>query len=132
MPALSSTMTECKIVSWVKAEGDKLSKGESDMDVDTFYDGFLAAIIVDEAAVASAIALLAETQSEIAQAKSKATTSSPSPPPSPVSDSPPAVEIAAASKAPAAEGGKRIVASPYANVELGGVEGSGPMGRICR
>jgi hypothetical protein len=27
MPALSSTMTEGKIVSWVKNEGDKLSKG---------------------------------------------------------------------------------------------------------
>ena len=27
MPALSSTMTEGKIVSWVKSEGDKLSKG---------------------------------------------------------------------------------------------------------
>ena len=29
MPALSSTMTEGKIVSWLKTEGDKLSKGES-------------------------------------------------------------------------------------------------------
>ncbi|GMY10742.1 dihydrolipoyllysine-residue acetyltransferase component 5 of pyruvate dehydrogenase complex, chloroplastic [Fagus crenata] len=26
MPALSSTMTEGKIVSWIKSEGDKLSK----------------------------------------------------------------------------------------------------------
>ncbi|KAI3759088.1 hypothetical protein L6452_06663 [Arctium lappa] len=61
MPTLSSTMTEGKIVSWVKSEGDKLSKGE----------------------------------------------------------------------------GKRIVASPYAkklakelNIDLSGVVGSGPMGRI--
>ncbi|CAM8886021.1 unnamed protein product [Rhodiola kirilowii] len=47
MPALSSTMTEGKIVSWIKSEGDVLSKGESvvvvesdkaDMDVETFYD----------------------------------------------------------------------------------------------
>ncbi|KAF8376986.1 hypothetical protein HHK36_030358 [Tetracentron sinense] len=74
MPALSSTMTEGKIVSWVKSEGDKLSKGESvvvvesdkaDMDVETFYDDYLAAIMVDEggvAAVGSAIAFLAETE----------------------------------------------------------------------
>ncbi|GKV32312.1 hypothetical protein SLEP1_g40927 [Rubroshorea leprosula] len=57
MPALSSTMTEGKIVSWVKSEGDKLSKGESvvfvesdkaDMDVETFHDGFLAGIMVEE------------------------------------------------------------------------------------
>lgn len=84
MPALSSTMTEGKIVSWVKSEGDKLSKGESvvvvesdkaDMDVETFYDGYLAAIMVDEggvAAVGSAIGLLAETEEEIQMAKDKA------------------------------------------------------------
>lgn len=61
MPALSSTMTEGKIVSWIKSEGDKLSKGDSvvvvesdkaDMDVETFYDGILAKIIVDEGSVA--------------------------------------------------------------------------------
>ena len=28
MPALSSTMTEGKIVSWLKAPGDKVKKGE--------------------------------------------------------------------------------------------------------
>lgn len=76
MPALSSTMTEGKIVSWIKSEGDKLSKGDSvvvvesdkaDMDVETFYDGILAKIIVDEGSVApvgSAIALLAESEEE--------------------------------------------------------------------
>ncbi|MFS7905772.1 putative dihydrolipoyllysine-residue acetyltransferase [Helianthus anomalus] len=55
MPTLSSTMTEGKIVSWIKLEGDVLSKGESvvvvvesDMDVETFYDGILAAIVVPE------------------------------------------------------------------------------------
>ncbi|ONK68699.1 uncharacterized protein A4U43_C05F14960 [Asparagus officinalis] len=74
MPALSSTMTEGKIVSWIKSEGDKLSKGESiivvesdkaDMDVETFYDGYLASIMVEEGGVApvgSAIALLVETE----------------------------------------------------------------------
>ncbi|XP_050363999.1 dihydrolipoyllysine-residue acetyltransferase component 5 of pyruvate dehydrogenase complex, chloroplastic [Argentina anserina] len=152
MPALSSTMTEGKIVSWVKSEGDKLSKGESvvvvesdkaDMDVETFYDGYLASIMVEEGGIApvgSAIALLAETQDEIAEAKAKASSSSsPPPPPSP----PPPVSITtpenAAPKlaAAASEGGRRIVASPYAKklakeleVELAGVVGTGPMGRI--
>lgn len=169
MPALSSTMTEGKIVSWVKSEGDKLSKGESvvvvesdkaDMDVETFYDGYLAAIMVEEggvAAVGSAIALLAETEDEIAEARSKANTSPSSSPPSPTAaaaapeKSVGAPEKAAPVKAaatvtvakmassvhPASEGGKRIVASPYAkklakelNVDLGNVVGSGPMGRI--
>lgn len=160
MPALSSTMTEGKIVSWVKSEGDKLNKGESvvvvesdkaDMDVETFYDGYLAAIMVEEGGVApvgSAIALLAETEDEIADARAKAsgaTSPSPSPPP-PVSEAdkvsasapPPKVVSASASAVhPASEGGKRVVASPYAKklakelkLDLAALVGSGPMGRI--
>ncbi|GFP81356.1 dihydrolipoyllysine-residue acetyltransferase component 5 of pyruvate dehydrogenase complex chloroplastic [Phtheirospermum japonicum] len=171
MPALSSTMTEGKIVSWIKSEGDKLAKGESvvvvesdkaDMDVESFYDGYLAAIFVDEglsAAVGSTIALLAETEEEIALAQSKKS-SSPAPSsspaaenadapqvfdemPSPVSSSPsppPAVKASGAlgsAAHPASDGGKRIVASPYAKklakelgVDLKGVIGSGPNGRV--
>ncbi|MEO1591079.1 MAG: biotin/lipoyl-containing protein, partial [Cyanobacteria bacterium J06632_22] len=56
MPALSSTMTEGKIVSWSKAAGDKVDKGETivivesdkaDMDVESFYEGFLATIVIE-------------------------------------------------------------------------------------
>ncbi|CAE5959232.1 unnamed protein product [Arabidopsis arenosa] len=165
MPALSSTMTEGKIVSWVKSEGDKLNKGESvvvvesdkaDMDVETFYDGYLAAIMVEEGGVApvgSAIALLAETEDEIADAKAKASGGSgggdSKAPPTAAIEAPVAVEkkiaappvsvkaVAASAVHPASEGGKRIVASPYAKklakelkVELAGLVGSGPMGRI--
>lgn len=168
MPALSSTMTEGKIVSWVKSEGDKLSKGESvvvvesdkaDMDVETFYDGYLAAIMVEEggvASVGSAIALLAESEAEIAEAKAKANSSSSSSSSSPPAATAPEPQVetaaenvasvavpkptpvaAVASKHPASEGGKRIVASPYAKklakelkVDLGRIVGSGPLGRI--
>ncbi|WP_310489266.1 biotin/lipoyl-containing protein, partial [Chamaesiphon sp. VAR_69_metabat_338] len=84
MPALSSTMTEGKIVSWQKSPGDKVSKGEivvvvesdkADMDVETFYEGFIAIIIVqagESAPVGSAIALVAETEAEIETAKQQA------------------------------------------------------------
>ncbi|XP_023536346.1 dihydrolipoyllysine-residue acetyltransferase component 5 of pyruvate dehydrogenase complex, chloroplastic-like [Cucurbita pepo subsp. pepo] len=169
MPALSSTMTEGKIVSWIKTEGDKLAKGESvvvvesdkaDMDVETFYDGYLAAIMVDEGGVApvgSAIALLAETEDEISVAKSRAAnpssaSASASASASPASEKIPenvgtataapvavakAAPVVVASTHPASEGGKRIVASPYAkklakelNVELATVVGTGPLGRI--
>lgn len=164
MPALSSTMTEGKIVSWVKSEGDKLSKGESvvvvesdkaDMDVETFYDGYLAAIMVEEGGVAtvgSAIALLAETEEEISEARSKASASSPPPAATPVQEKVaeeivtapvaaavqmPVKTVAASSLHPASEGGKRIVASPYAKklakelkVDLMNVVGSGPLGRV--
>lgn len=162
-------MTEGKIVSWIKSEGDKLSKGDSvvvvesdkaDMDVETFYDGILAAIVVEEgdvAAVGSPIAFLAETEEEIELAKSKALSSSssssssstssspapaptptPTPTPAPVESQPKKVFAAAVlSKHPASEGGKRVVASPYAKklakelkVELGQIIGTGPSGRV--
>ncbi|KAF8378462.1 hypothetical protein HHK36_029802 [Tetracentron sinense] len=153
MPALSSTMTEGKIVSWVKSEGDVLSKGESvvvvesdkaDMDVETFYDGILAAIVVGEgetAPVGAPIGLLAETEDEIAEAKAQASskTASPSPPPVP-SPSPPVAEAPLPVKvvsAPIPDGPRKIVATPYAKklakqhkIDIGSVIGTGPLGRI--
>eukprot|EP00850_Spirogloea_muscicola_P013584 SM000093S24395 [mRNA] locus=s93:65321:68193:- [translate_table: standard] len=104
-------MTEGKIVSWAKSEGDKVNKGESvvvvesdkaDMDVETFYAGILAAIVVGEGEVApvgSAIAIVAETEDEVPEAKARASkgggsaaaavqTAPPPPPPPP----PPASE----------------------------------------
>lgn len=84
MPALSSTMTEGKIVSWLKGPGDKVSKGESvvvvesdkaDMDVESFNDGILGAIVIPEGGVANVgdpIAFIAETADDMEEAKSKA------------------------------------------------------------
>ncbi|XBH90708.1 hypothetical protein VPH35_082296 [Triticum aestivum] len=140
MPALSSTMTEGKIVAWNAAEGDRLAKGDpvvvvesdkADMDVETFHDGFLAAVLVpagESAPVGSAIALLAESEEEIPLARSQAAnfsssaaasppapqetvaqeTSPAPPPPAPVAVSAPALP------SPATQGGARVVASPYA------------------
>jgi pyruvate/2-oxoglutarate dehydrogenase complex dihydrolipoamide acyltransferase (E2) component len=84
MPALSSTMTEGKIVSWLKSPGDKITKGEAvvvvesdkaDMDVEAFTAGFLGGIVIAEGGVASVgepIAYVAETESELEEAKAKA------------------------------------------------------------
>lgn len=83
MPALSSTMTEGKIVEWLKSPGDKVERGETvvvvesdkaDMDVESFNEGFLASILVpagESAPVGSTIALLAETEAEIATAQAQ-------------------------------------------------------------
>ena len=83
MPALSSTMTEGKIVAWVKSPGDKVEKGETvvvvesdkaDMDVESFYEGYLAAIVVaagETAPVGAAIALVVETEAEMPPLNSK-------------------------------------------------------------
>ncbi len=153
MPALSSTMTEGKIVSWVKSPGDKVAKGETvvvvesdkaDMDVESFYDGYLATILVEagqEAPVGAAIAFVAETQEEIAQAQQKAPSSpqkSPEPS-SPQKEEPAAATVTARVAAPPSSNGRsnRIVASPRAKklakqlgIALNTVEGSGPYGRI--
>ncbi|MDF0553465.1 dihydrolipoamide acetyltransferase family protein [Kamptonema sp. UHCC 0994] len=153
MPALSSTMTEGKIVSWVKSPGDKVEKGETvvvvesdkaDMDVESFYEGFLAIIIVaagDVAPVGAAIALVAETEAEIEKAQQQATSA-----PVKVAAAPaqsPATPAAAVASAPAAlqespnRRNGRSVASPRARklakelkVDLSSLQGSGPHGRI--
>ena len=119
MPALSSTMTEGKIVSWLKGEGEQISKGEAvvvvesdkaDMDVETFYDGYLAYIAVPDgemATVGAPIAFVAETEAEIAEAKAKAAAAggaapAPAPPaPEPAAAAPPPPAPAAAAPAPA-------------------------------
>lgn len=164
MPALSSTMTEGKIVSWVKSPGDKVEKGETvvvvesdkaDMDVESFYEGYLATIVVpaDQVVpVGAAIALIAETQDEIEQAKQQAasltTGGSATAAASGASQSTSADSTGTASSvngsaqaqaetSPAASKNGRIIASPRARklakefkVDLDTVRGSGPHGRI--
>ncbi|CRY91508.1 Pyruvate dehydrogenase complex, dihydrolipoamideacyltransferase (E2) component [Synechococcus sp. WH 8103] len=163
MPALSSTMTEGKIVEWLKQPGDKVGRGESvlvvesdkaDMDVESFQDGYLAAVLMpagSTAPVGETIGLIVETEAEIADAQAKATSaapaaSAPAPTPAPAAVQAPAPTPAptqapaapapvAASAAPVANG--RVVASPRAKklasqmgVDLSTVRGSGPHGRI--
>jgi len=86
MPALSSTMKEGKVVSWLKGEGDSVEAGEAimvvesdkaDMDVEAFEDGFIAAIITEEgeaANVGSPVALIAANEADIPALKSYAAT----------------------------------------------------------
>ncbi|KAL2667402.1 hypothetical protein AAZV13_01G066500 [Glycine max] len=143
MPALSSTMTEGKIVSWVKSEGDVLSKGDSvvvvesdkaDMDVETFYNGILAVIVVAEgqtAPVGAPIGLLAETEAEVAEAMAAAN-SAPTPPPKASDTSPAPAPAPEVSDSP-----RKAVATPYAKklakqhkVNIGSVVGTGPFGRV--
>ncbi len=147
MPALSSTMTEGKIVSWVKSPGEKVSKGETvlvvesdkaDMDVESFYDGYLAVILVEagqEAPVGEAIAYIAETEEEIelAKAQGKTAAAAPSKPVEIPEIAPPPVSIPVA----AVKDNGRLVASPRAKklakelkVDLKTLVGSGPHGRI--
>ena len=155
MPALSSTMTEGKIVEWTKSPGDKVEKGETvlvvesdkaDMDVESFNEGYLAAIIVEagkEAPVGSAIALVAETEAEIEEAKKQAAShqggaSAPTEAAPIAVTAPPTVEQSSLSaNSNGSNGSGRLVASPRAKklakqfgVDLKTLQGSGPYGRI--
>ena len=162
MPALSSTMTEGKIVEWLKKPGDRVGRGESvlvvesdkaDMDVESFNEGFLAAVLMpagSTAPVGETIGLVVETEAEIAAAQAQApaapaAAAAPAPvaaavavaPVAPAVVAPPAqvaVPVPVAAGAPAAG---RLMASPRAKklasqlgVALGSVRGSGPNGRI--
>ncbi|MFZ4803992.1 MAG: dihydrolipoamide acetyltransferase family protein [Synechococcus lacustris] len=141
MPALSSTMTEGKIVEWLKQPGDRVERGESvlvvesdkaDMDVESFEAGFLGAVLLpagSSAPVGDTIGLVVETEAELQELQAKgapaaapavaaavvpvaAPVAAPLPVAAPVAV---AVETPAAPAAPAPAGdGNRVVASPRA------------------
>mmetsp|Transcript_9382 Transcript_9382/g.13486 ORF Transcript_9382/g.13486 Transcript_9382/m.13486 type:complete len:657 (+) Transcript_9382:137-2107(+) len=153
MPALSSTMKEGKVVSWLKSEGDPISAGDAimvvesdkaDMDVEAFEDGFLAAIITEEGetgAVGAPVALIAAEESDIPtlQAYAASLSGAPAPAAATATATPAAAAApkAAAAAVPASASGDRVVASPLAKkkaeelgVNLSSVVGTGPNGRI--
>merc|ERR1719163_1773824 len=105
MPALSSTMTEGKISQWLMGEGDKVESGDmvlvvesdkADMDVESYEEGYIAKILVAEgesAPVGSPVAILVDTEDEIAAAASGA---APAAAPAPAAAEPAAPAAAAA------------------------------------
>ncbi|MCP9794526.1 dihydrolipoamide acetyltransferase family protein [Synechococcus lacustris] len=157
MPALSSTMTEGKIVEWLKQPGDRVERGESvlvvesdkaDMDVESFEAGFLGAVLLpagSTAPVGETIGLVVETEAELENLRANGT-ATPSPTATPTATAPPAAvppptpapEVNVEPKAEvAAVGANRVIASPRARklaqqlgVKLEGLKGSGPHGRL--
>ncbi|MCP9826741.1 dihydrolipoamide acetyltransferase family protein [Synechococcus sp. EJ6-Ellesmere] len=113
MPALSSTMTEGKIVEWLKKPGDRVERGESvlvvesdkaDMDVEAFQEGFLASVLLPSggtAPVGETIGLIVETEAEIAAVQASAPAAPAAAPVAPAPAEAPA-SVAAAVPAPAA------------------------------
>ena len=163
-------MTEGKIVEWLKKPGDKVERGESvlvvesdkaDMDVESFNEGYLAAVLMPAggtAPVGETIALIVETEAEIAEVAAKApavpaspSSAAPAPAAKPEAPAPaapvpvaapspvaaPGPVVAVAVSAPASTASGRVVASPRAKklasqlgVALEALRGSGPHGRI--
>jgi pyruvate dehydrogenase E2 component (dihydrolipoamide acetyltransferase) len=144
MPALSSTMTEGKIVQWLKKPGERVERGESvlvvesdkaDMDVESFQEGYLAVVLVEAggtAPVGDTIGLIAESEAEIADVQAQAQAQAAAapapaapaavpPPAAPVVHAPVAAPVAPALPAPAvvaqaapAVADGRVVATPRA------------------
>ena len=153
MPALSSTMTEGKIVEWLKQPGDRVERGESvlvvesdkaDMDVESFEAGFLGAVLLpagSTAPVGETIGLVVDTEAELENLRANGT-ATPSPTATPsavlVPTPSPAPEVKVEPKAEiVAVGANRVIASPRARklaqqlgVKLEGLQGSGPHGRL--
>lgn len=153
MPKLSDTMTEGTLLKWRKKEGDKVEVGDviaevetdkATMEMEAFDDGILHQFLVKEGAkvaIGSHIALLlnkgeqppVDGAAPAAEAKAPAASAPKTAAPAPATAAAPA---AAPAKAATASGG-RVKASPLAKkiaaskgVDLGGVTGSGPGGRI--
>jgi pyruvate dehydrogenase E2 component (dihydrolipoyllysine-residue acetyltransferase) len=149
MPRLSDQMEEATVIKWLKQPGDQVTRGEPLVEVETDkatmvyeaeFDGVLDEIVVDEGSTAALGATIA---------RASGTGPSPSPQPAPA----PALAAAVTSEGDsqsgtahttavgAGNGSKagRSRATPVARrlaaelgVELAGVEGTGPGGRIVR
>jgi pyruvate dehydrogenase E2 component (dihydrolipoamide acetyltransferase) len=157
MEALSPTMEEGKVLSWLKREGDTVSSGEVLAEVETDKavmelqargSGVLRKILAGDGAtveVGSIVGIIAAADEDIGSLL-QAGSSKQAPPPAeaakpeasrtpPKPESPPTT--AATTTAPPSAG--RVKASPLARrlaedrgLELSGVSGSGPGGRIVK
>jgi pyruvate dehydrogenase E2 component (dihydrolipoamide acetyltransferase) len=154
MPALSPTMTEGNLAKWLKKEGDKVSSGdilaeiETDkaiMEVEAIDDGIIGKIIVpagtNSVAVNQLIALILEEGEDASLLDKYTSNSNLSNLIKPTPESAKVVEIikSATQTITSTATDKRIMASPLAkriasdkNIDLAGIAGSGPHGRIIR
>jgi pyruvate dehydrogenase E2 component (dihydrolipoamide acetyltransferase) len=158
MPALSPTMEEGNLAKWHVKVGDKIESGQviaeietdkATMEVEAVDEGEIAEILVPEGAEGVKVnAVIARLKDEGGAAKPSP---APAPAPAPKAEATPTPAAAAPAPAPAPapaaapaekpappqSSGDRVFASPLAKrlaeqkgVDLKGVQGSGPHGRI--
>jgi pyruvate dehydrogenase E2 component (dihydrolipoamide acetyltransferase) len=161
MPALSPTMTEGTLAKWLKGEGDSVKSGDilaeietdkATMEVEAVDEGVLGKIMIAEGSegvpVNTVIAVLLEEGEDASaldgmDAAPAPAAAPPAPEPAPQAaaapQAPTPAPSAAPAAAPAASTGERIFASPLARrmaeqagLDLTGVGGSGPNGRIVK
>jgi pyruvate dehydrogenase E2 component (dihydrolipoamide acetyltransferase) len=149
MPALSPTMEEGTLARWLVKVGDKVASGDvmaeietdkATMEFEAVDEGVIAEILVPEGSegvkVGAVIARLAVEGEEAAPAPSAAPAPAPSAAPAPAPAAAPAPAPAAEAPAPAADG---PAATPTARklaeasgIDLAGLTGTGPKGKITR
>jgi pyruvate dehydrogenase E2 component (dihydrolipoamide acetyltransferase) len=156
MPKGSDTMTDGKVLKWLKNEGDAISTGDAiveietdkvNMEVEAMGAGILRKIIVPAGSavpVGELMGVIAKPDEDItailaAGSAPKADASAHAPAAAPKASVPAPTSTQAPAPAPAPAVGGRIFASPLAKrmakdlgVELGEIAGSGPNGRIVR
>ena len=146
MPKFGLTMTEGTIQQWFKSEGDPIKAGEALFEVETekvLYeveapaDGTVATLLYAVEAVVGVglpVAIIAEAGEEVAEVAARYATAAAAPVAAPPEPAP-----VAASAAPPAEKRGRVPVTPAARklakehgIDLSGVTGTGPRGRITR
>ncbi|HZV19309.1 MAG TPA: pyruvate dehydrogenase complex dihydrolipoamide acetyltransferase [Sphingobium sp.] len=159
MPALSPTMEEGTLSKWLVKEGDTVRSGDimaeietdkATMEFEAVDEGVIGKIIVPEGSdsvkVGTVIAVLVEEGEDVpadagaAAPPPKAGKVEAAPSPAPAPSAPrPEPEVAKAAAPVASATGDRVKASPLArriaaqsNVDLAGLTGSGPNGRIVK
>jgi pyruvate dehydrogenase E2 component (dihydrolipoamide acetyltransferase) len=155
MPALSPTMEEGTLAKWLVKVGDKVSAGDimaeietdkATMEFEAVDEGVIADIAVPEGSegvkVGTVIATLAEEGEDPKNVKGAGAGEAPAPAPAPAAaPAPSAASGPAPAPPPAAkpQAGDRVIASPLAKriaadkgVDLAGITGSGPHGRIVK
>ncbi|MGQ0561808.1 MAG: pyruvate dehydrogenase complex dihydrolipoamide acetyltransferase [Gemmatimonadota bacterium] len=156
MEALSPTMEEGRLVTWLKKEGDQITEGDVLAEIETDKAtmelvargaGVLRKRLIAEgesAPVGSVIGVIAAADEDISGIAGEAAKSA-APASQPAARAPEAAPERAAqpapapSAAPAGNGGGRVKASPLARkmaaesgVELRSIQGTGPGGRITK
>ena len=153
MPALSPTMEEGTLAKWLVSEGDTVKSGDilaeietdkATMEFEAVDEGVIGKILIAEGtqgvAVNTPIAVLIEEGEDIPADTPKAAAKpaeTPAEQPAPAAPAKPAAPAAPA--APSRGKGERIFASPLARriaaergIDLAGITGSGPKGRIVK
>lgn len=156
MPALSPTMTEGTLSKWLVKEGDEVASGDiiaeietdkATMELEAVDEGKIGKILVNEGTegveVNKPIGVLLEEGEDESDIGDMAAAPSPAPAPAPKESAKaapaPQPSSPAPKPAPAAASGDRIFASPLAKriaanagIDLAGIVGSGPKGRIVK